>query len=386
LLYQGPAIGIADARAQAAAAFEEASRLDSSYLAPLARMVDVAALDRDTGALRRRGDLYLSKDSSSPTASYIRWLVWSSKSSGERSERLKPSLRDMSRWALEQIYLTSQMTGLGLEDADEAAALIIESTTDPLDKSVAYRRAELLALSRGQPSKAARMLNRMNELRASRQPSNFRSFAIAAAIFDDGDRTAADSAARDLAQTLSRDTLGVLTRNQIRRTSVALSIQSLWYLEAGDTARAAAAARWLRRHVEGQPRNRVLLALPEMLIASRDRRPEGAPLRAFVDSIAFDGCCELPDFVSVALARAYEQGGDDAGALRVVRRGAWFYPPRHISTYRRHEGKLAARLGDRSGAIRAYEHYLALRSNPEPRLRAQRDSVQAELQRLKGSR
>ena len=47
--------------------------------------------------------------------------------------------------------------------------------------------------------------------------------------------------------------------------------------------------------------------------------------------------------------------------------------------YRREEGRLAAQLGDTAGAIRAYRHYLALRSDPEPRLRAQADTVRMEL-------
>ena len=35
-----------------------------------------------------------------------------------------------------------------------------------------------------------------------------------------------------------------------------------------------------------------------------------------------------------------------------------------------------------AGAIRAYRHYLALRSAPEPRLRAQADTVRIELAEL----
>jgi hypothetical protein len=57
-----------------------------------------------------------------------------------------------------------------------------------------------------------------------------------------------------------------------------------------------------------------------------------------------------------------------------------------VATHLREEGRLAARLGDRAGAIRAYRHYLALRSDPEPRLRAARDSVRAELERLERGR
>jgi hypothetical protein len=276
------------------------------------------------------------------------------------------------------------MSGLGLDDADSAAALITENASGDLEKSVALRRAHLLALNRGRPSAATRLLRRMDELRTSNV--SFLQFAISAALFNDGDRAVADSSAQYLARTLARDTLRQLAPDAVRRTSAAMAVLSLWYLAAGDTARAVAATDWLRRHAEGQSRNRVLLVLPAMLIASHARRPEGLALRALVDSIALDGCCELPDFVPVVLARAYEASGEEAAALRVVRRGVWYYPPRLLSTYLREEGRLAARAGDRAGAIRAWDHYLALRSNPEPVLIAQRDSIRGEVNRLKRAR
>jgi hypothetical protein len=50
----------------------------------------------------------------------------------------------------------------------------------------------------------------------------------------------------------------------------------------------------------------------------------------------------------------------------------------------REEGRLAALLGDREGAIKAYSHYLALRYNPEPAVKPEVDRVRAELAQLVG--
>jgi DNA-binding SARP family transcriptional activator/TolB-like protein len=381
LLYQGPALGLSDSRARAEAAFRQASKLDPSYLAPLAYLVDVAAFDRDTAKLRRAGVLYLARDTVGPTADYVRWLVAVGTADIAAHRAIRARFRSLNSPTLDQIFLTSQMTGLGLEDADSATTIITENATDPLEKSVTLRRGQILALNRGRPSEATRLLRRMDELRSS--GFSFRQFAIEAALFYDGERVVADSSARDVARGLARDTLRPLSPDALRQTSAAMASQSLWYLERGDTARVASATDWLRRHAEGQPRNRVMSVLLEMLIASRARRPEGVILRAFVDSAALDGCCEFPPFGSLLLARAYEESGDASGALRVIRRGVWYYPPRLLSTHLREEGRLATRLGDRAGAIRAYEHYLALRSNPEPALRAERDSIRAEVNRLK---
>ena len=70
------------------------------------------------------------------------------------------------------------------------------------------------------------------------------------------------------------------------------------------------------------------------------------------------------------------------GTLAAVRRRPYGFEPLYFSTYLRDEGHLAALVGDTVGAIKAYRRYLALRFDPEPPLRAQRDSVSAELSRL----
>ena len=48
--------------------------------------------------------------------------------------------------------------------------------------------------------------------------------------------------------------------------------------------------------------------------------------------------------------------------------------------YLREEGRLASLTGDRAGAIRAYRHYLTLRSEAEPALQPEVRAVRAELQ------
>ena len=384
LLYQGRALGIPDSPERAATALHAASKLDSSYLGPLARLVELDVLEGKRENLTRDASVYLSYDKSGPTSQYVRWMLAAGTGdlSGQRSMRAQ--LRSMSQGALDQIFITGQMSGLGLDDVDSVSGIISDNATDPIEKSVSFRRAQLLALNRGRPSLATKLLRRTEDLRTPTY--TFPQFAIAAALFADGDRAISDSSSRVLSKFLKRDTVGVLSPNQVRIVSAGMSVQALWYLDKGDTASAMRAGDWVRRHSAGQPRNRVLAILPEMMIASRARRASGAPLRALVDSVSLDGCCQIPDFVIILLAQAYEDSGDDASALRIIRRGKWYLPPRQLSTFLRSEGRLSARLGDRSGAIRAYEQFLALRANPEPSLRLQTDTIKAELNRLKGVR
>ena len=93
-------------------------------------------------------------------------------------------------------------------------------------------------------------------------------------------------------------------------------------------------------------------------------------------------------YVSLAninLARLQEASGDLVSALRAARRHEYHWLPggtMGLSTFLLRQGQLAARLGDTASALRAYRHYLVLRSNPDPELVPQRDSVRGALLRL----
>lgn len=72
----------------------------------------------------------------------------------------------------------------------------------------------------------------------------------------------------------------------------------------------------------------------------------------------------------------YEARGSPTGALRALRRRDFLYGGlEYLSTALREEGRLAELTGDRASAIRAYQHYLRLRSNPEPGLAAEVSTV-----------
>ena len=137
LLYQGQTLSLRDPRARAEGEFRQASKLDSSYLAPLARMVDLAAFMRDTSRVRREAVSYLSRDTIGPTADYVRWLLAASTGDVPEQQTIRGRLRSFSRTTLEQIFLTSQMAGVALDDADSAINIIVESSSDSIEKATA---------------------------------------------------------------------------------------------------------------------------------------------------------------------------------------------------------------------------------------------------------
>jgi hypothetical protein len=74
---------------------------------------------------------------------------------------------------------------------------------------------------------------------------------------------------------------------------------------------------------------------------------------------------ELPGNVTnLMLARWFEERGDTAGAFRAARRqNLHFYTVAPAQLYE--EGRLSALNGDTASAVRAYEHYLVLRDQPD---------------------
>jgi hypothetical protein len=117
-------------------------------------------------------------------------------------------------------------------------------------------------------------------------------------------------------------------------------------------------------------------------LSARDRSPSAAARLQVLDSILTDPRAEsawVPLLGNLIAARLHEQRREFPQALTAIRRrdeGA--VRPVYV-TYHREEGRIAAEAGDTVGAIRAYQRYLRIRAEAEPRLRLEVERVRAEL-------
>ena len=124
-----------------------------------------------------------------------------------------------------------------------------------------------------------------------------------------------------------------------------------------------------------------MLPLTEAQLAVKRRDPSAVRLMDVADSL-WRGHEANAEWASMLIARLYQEQGRADRALRAIRRrySALGYPnPPGLAESLRLEGQLAALVGDKVGAIRAYRNYLKARVDPEPARFAQRDSVRAEL-------
>jgi TolB-like protein len=380
VLSAGPSLGYSDALARAEGLFNEARHLDSGFLAPLARLVDVSAYQGDLAKLRRFGAQYLAQDSTGPAADFVRWRVAVITNDRAMLRAIQARFDSLDLMTLQQIVVASQMSGVALEDADSAAAIVVSRATNPKERGAVLFEASTVALNRGRPHRADSLLRLRAELEST--PFGFWHGTTWAALFGDGIDASAEWSARERREWLAHDTLPNTVH--IPDTMIEAGQESLWDWTHGRMAEAQALAGWIRLH--GDPERpavvRRLADITDMLVAGSSRRADAATLRAVVDSESLHGCCPAPQTIDLSLASAYELAGDDSAAIRVLRRGRWGRPL-FLTTFLLREGRLAERLGDRDGAIRAYEHYLALRSNPEPQLVPQRDSVRARVNALR---
>jgi hypothetical protein len=211
--------------------------------------------------------------------------------------------------------------------------------------------------------------------------------AIEDAIAWDGDTAAAVQGARALATYA----LGPSEMRFFPRDAAACYV-AMWHLSRGDSS---AAHALLARSHELRPRafsdnpqayGRMCFLTNDALLEHVRADRSGIAL-ARLDSTLVMGH-EGSQVFNVIAARLHEARGDIQAALAAVRRRANHGRdgPLALSTMLREEGRLAALAGDVEGAIRAYDHFLALRPNPSPRLRADMERVRAARAQLVATR
>ena len=210
------------------------------------------------------------------------------------------------------------------------------------------------------------------------------------AIYWDGDTAAANYSMKNISDYARRPS----PRSARARAEQALDIcvEGIW-----NNARAKAgslSSTILRLSQLSSPRDTSLLASTGVFCAEILRATASVAQGksnvtrevAALDSLLATGppvMREIRHAGNLELARIYEKLGQAALALRAVRRRAYFNGDlAFLPTALREEGRLARLTGDRAGAIRAYQRYLALRSDPEPGLVNQTQEVRRELATL----
>ena len=376
LFHKGALLGVGGARELARASFERAYRLDSTYAAASLHLFELLVADGQIEQARRLSDQLLRSDSTGEHVEFVRWRIALARGDSVEHAGRSRHLAAMSTGSLWRIVGTAQLDGVGLGDAELAAAELRRrpSTRDERVTSIGYL-AEL-ALNRGRPRESARLVAELPPDDAARPIYDW--------LYGDGDSTAAAASAR---------TLSLAERRPLGRDSVQRAFQLFdraalvtWRLWRDDTTGSRRVLQDLRAVNDGNApwwavgHIKVSAALIDVLIAAEDGAPDAGGRLAVLDSILQLGLeVGVREPGNLASARLHEMLGDPAGALAALRR--WEYHHRtgipFLAARLRNQARLSAQVGEREEAAKAMSQYLALRSSPAPERSAVEDSIRS---------
>ncbi|HET8624124.1 MAG TPA: serine/threonine-protein kinase [Gemmatimonadales bacterium] len=375
LYHFGAVAGIEDAFPRARQAFDRALALDPSFALALEHYPVLAVELGDTAGAVRGLEALTRLDSASSDVTALR--LYLAEVLGDTAQARLLAATDSAAVGFGRVLstLTSQGIGapyaLGLTQRSRRAAITQE------ERETQAEAAYDALLLTGRPTAAAALVD---SLRA-----DLRVVApLLDGLFAGGDSAAAARAAA----AVERELATPVAPGDVGRAFARFALGQ-YALEHGRVD----LARRIARQFRTAPLPRSALVLDAQLALEQSRGAADSALarldsmllgraspRAHRTELGFSPLLVVGNLVAARLHSA--RGAPDA-ALQALRRRIYdfLWIPAYV-TYYREEGRLAALTGDRAGAVRAYQRYLRIRADPEPRLRPQRDSVLGELQAL----
>jgi tetratricopeptide (TPR) repeat protein len=391
LFHDGPFLGAADALGRAAASFARALMLDPEFVPALRHAIDLAAARGDTGTVRRLATRYFALDSTGNLSDYYRWRVAVSLGDRRGLEAVRSRIDRMSKPSLERIVNVAQLDGVSVADAILAASMIYAHSGATSEARWGYTKQRELALNRGRPAEANAILAQWRSSTVQFRERD--AFAeVVDALFWGADTLVPSQWVQQTAAALSRGVRSRATGNET--LFFQLCGVALWRVLRGDTAGTAATLNALRTSFPDSAKASPVMCadVADVAAAARMHAPDARARLTRLDNATSTAPPAVITWMLAAanltVARLWEANGDAAKALAAVRRRPYITDigePRvlvALSTMLREEGRLSAMTGDTASAISAYRRYLALRSEPEPSVAAEVDTVKAALNHL----
>jgi serine/threonine protein kinase/tetratricopeptide (TPR) repeat protein len=406
-LHGGVLRGEEAAQQRSAEYFSRALALDSSYARPAYNLVREAATAGDTATVRRIVRRYLSADSASEMAHLLTWIE--AAVSGDRRAVLdiRARMATMHPIALGWIVFHALMLGLDMDGAG-AALTALRATVRSEHEWGNYRFREWEYL--GNRGRLAELWSRLEEAareaegfgpieelelsaehRARRQRAVYR---IRTALFWGADTTGVGDAIALMEDAYRRSPAP--NGEPFARVIVAdgACFAGMGRMAAGEVAAARMASARVHALLDGglelpdRARYALCAATLDALLAVAEGRPDARRWVERADSMLRHDPPNrmVMSHTQLLLARAFDALDDPEAGLRTIRRRHLNNPAFFLATILAEEGRLAARAGDTEGAIRAYRHYLALRTEPDPALVPEVARIRTELAGLLADR
>jgi hypothetical protein len=389
----GPGLGRPHSWEQADRAFRRAFELDSAFMAPLEHMVELTAATGDLDEAKRLARMYFGSGQMSQNADFLRWRLAVAARDSAGLARIREALPGMTTASLLRIVGTGQLEGVASLELDHAAAVLGSRPAPVSERWLIGRSLHYFALNRGRVRHAA--TEAALDPEGQPLPDWAERLVVLDGLFGDGDTLAAIRSLQHLDHQPQPGSDDGSSGRAARDAN--LCVSENWRTLRREGARTRETIARLRQPWVGEDSlgvarsNLVCATLLEAVVAQRTLGAEVSyPLRR-LDSLMLLGPAatnEVETFGNLVVAQLYERAGEPEAALAALRRRPyqWAYGPMFLTTFLREEGRLAASTGDREGAIRAYHHYLALRTAPDSSLFRVVTDVRRELSRLASER
>lgn len=350
---------------QARAYFRRALERAPELAPALQHLVQAAAADADTAAVRAVGERALRAGRRGDLGGFLRWRIALALGDGAALARARADIDSLPEAALVSVALTSLFDGVAVADGRRAVDALLRRAVTDGERSRALLGLHALAVNRGDRASAAHATAALQAL-AARGAGGAR-LAVLDAVHAGGDSAAAARAADGLARAGAQRRAGTDADDQWVHDQCAVGQWHVAWLARTPAEQVARALRAVAR--DPNQRHAQEAAVCALLMdASLSVGAGDGDARPLLDSLdralasGPDAASVIWDVTLLAAARAFDGAGDPGRALATLRRRGVFYRwPHYLAAQRREEGRLALAVGDSAGARCALAHALVLR-------------------------
>jgi serine/threonine protein kinase len=362
-----------------------------TYWPAFQHVAQLAAHFRDTVALRRLSSQASAASLNGDVDSYLRWRVATALGDSAALKIAWQRLDHAGSLALGWIAMTSEQDGLPLGDARRSVDAQLARAGTERERIDALQADHALALNEGRIGAAVRALR---DIKAAQEHSTLAAelavidVVFASVPFDSATSHLGDSLESALAH------LRPETPDSRDTTVIGRCFMGHWYVMRNQIAAAKRSISELRdlrarfpKELWSPAADNCALLLDATLALGRGDSRAGVELDSLNAQLArgpYMTSQLLWDVTVLAAARLFEKAGDLTRARAAVRRRNSFARlPTLLAPHLLQTARLSLALGDRSAAVRDYEHYLALRDDPDPSLMPERRAAELELASLR---
>ena len=388
IFHAGSAMGLQNWEERSLAGFKKAMELDSTYSPGYAHAMPLAPSMGNTAFLTRALRLRSAGDTATLWRILNDWYVAARRGETAEANEVFNKLGSLQDAVLTGIIRHTLFDGTGAAYTKTAVERFINLGPTEANRRGRARFAHDVMLDLGRPADALKYLSASKD---SARDLNALVIMVRDATMGEIPLEQGVQSAKVLAQVEARPEPADSAGKDIQR--VIIRVMEPWRLAQGDTSLTRRSIQRLRSLARNAPNDvlntEIEIAFIEMLFADAAGSPSLRATVARLDSLLLLGeAASMPTSRyaqhTIFGARVWEKLGDVPRALAMAGRYAVWATETvpYLALQLREQGRIASLAGDKKRATRTYQHYLGMRADPEPAVRAQVDSVRRELAKL----